>query len=539
MGYHTNLLLAAVAATCLACASRAYAGRYEQLTKKFAQGPHMTLVGATFYGAGGDEGFVAAGELHDGRIAAVGNAWGPKFPVQPHAEVLGKGKHTGGRGSIEQTYRKRKQTLTRVVINHASPDQAGFVVWYDADFTGVRRVVRLDWGVGRFSSAAVTPDGKSIYILGVAGPAFSTLKGACEMIGSGDGAFVMKMSADGKPQWASTVGTSGTPDRVWIAKDGGCYFQTVAKGMYTLVKTSATGASSVLMSRKGHAKTNFKGVDPSDGGIIFGGDRNTNTGREPWRQPYLYKYDAKGEKLWALWEWSSKGLRDGVSPGQGLVSDSSITCVAFGPNGDMVCGGWSDGGNSVFTRQPKDLAKPVPRGPMGIETWGAKGASSNGWILRVRMKDFVQVGGTKWSGFIPAGFDGGKGNWPNSATVDRVMFLANEDIAISGRAATGLMSTPNAFFIRPKSYQGKYGGQYAAAFRKDLSNATFCSYLPGYASSNIAATKAGLLVVGQTRKDDGHEGLNIKPPVSKSAAQKTFGGGDYDAHMILLKFPDR
>jgi hypothetical protein len=92
----------------------------------------MKVTGATFFGSGGDEGFVAASELHDGRIVAVGNAWGPKFPAKTKAVVLGKGRHTGGRGSVEQTYRKRKQTLTRTVINHAPPDQAGFVVWYDS-----------------------------------------------------------------------------------------------------------------------------------------------------------------------------------------------------------------------------------------------------------------------------------------------------------------------------------------------------------------------------------------------------------------------
>jgi len=44
-------------------------------------------------------------------------------------------------------------------------------------------------------------------------------------------------------------------------------------------------------------------------------------------------------------------------------------------------------------------------------------------------------------------------------------------------------------------------------------------------------------VIGQTNKDDGREGLKTKPPVSRSAAQKVFGGGDYDAHIILLKLP--
>jgi len=537
MGY--TRLAASAAMICLACAAQVRAGRYEQITKRFAQGPHMTPAGATFFGGGSDEAFVAAGQLHDGRIVAVGNAWGPEFPAKPQAAVLGKGAHAGATGFVEQTCRKRKKTLKRTVINHASPDQAGFVVWYDAALARVERVVRLDWGVGRFCNATVAPDGRTVYVVGVSGPAFASLKGACTVTGADAGAFVMKLAPSGKVAWVSVVPDVGVPDKIWPDPAGGCTFQAVAKGMYTLVRAGADGRASVVMAKKGRSKTHFKAIDPTDAGVLFGGDRNTHTGREPWRQPYLYKYDAKGNTLWTLWEWSPKGLRDGVTPGQGLVSDSSITCVAFAANGDMVCGGWSDGGNSVFTRQPRDLAKKAPKGLMGIETWGAKGASSNGWILRIRMTDFVQVGGTKWAAFIPEGFDGGKGNWPNSAKVDQLVFLANQDIAIRGSAATGMMPTPNAFFIRPKDYPGKYGGQYVATFRADLSNATFCSYLPGYLSSNIAATKAGLLIVGQTARDDGRDGLKTKPPLGKRPAQRAFGGGHTDAHIILLKLPGK
>jgi len=512
----------------------AEAGRYESHKAQFAKGPHMTAVGATFFGSEGIESFIAGGQVSSGDVVAIGNAWGPQFPDDVKPRVLGSGRHAG-----QEQVRKDRKGHVRI---QQTGDMAGMIVCFDSELQKVKQVIRLDWGVGRFDDGAVTYDGKQIYVAGTAGRSFDTIKRSgvkvAGTVREGDG-FFMKLDSNGKVLGVVMINAgdlNGTPRKLIVDRKDNAYIELVGEELLYMCQVEPGGRVTKLHEkkgdRKGFGRVGYRAVDPHDGGVLFGGDRNTNTGREPWRQPYLYKYDEKGEKVWSLWEWNSRLVG---SDKYRLVSDSAARCASYAPNGDLLVGGWSDGGNSVFHRQPKDLDSATGKPATGMSTWGMKNANSIAWVMRIDNKTLKMKAWTYWVCYIPEGFAGGKGNWPNFASIEKISFLPGESITICGGAATGLVPTPNAFRHRPKGDPGKYGGKYVAVFRPDLSNVTFSSYLPGYVDVNIGPSRDGVVIVGQTEKDDG-TAKPVSPPIHPRAAQKTFGGA-YDAHIVLMKNP--
>ena len=54
--------------------------RHEDYSRKAAQGPHLALRAATFFGGADGEEFVGGGTLAGGEIVAAGNLTGPKLP---------------------------------------------------------------------------------------------------------------------------------------------------------------------------------------------------------------------------------------------------------------------------------------------------------------------------------------------------------------------------------------------------------------------------------------------------------------------------
>jgi hypothetical protein len=198
--------------------------------------------------------------------------------------------------------------------------------------------------------------------------------------------------------------------------------------------------------------------------------------------------------------------------------------------------GWSDGGNSVFTRQPKDLTRGAGQSTGPFTTYGMKSANSLAYLLRIDPKTFEQRSWSYWMAYVPDNFSDAKFRGaPNGVGIDDLKVLPDRRIALTGGAATGLISTPNAFYRHTSP--NKYGGLYAAVLNADFSGLLFSSYLPGYATSAIAPAHKGLVIVGTTRKDDGRTDQPPTPPPVLRPLQKEFAGGEFDGHIILLHSP--
>jgi hypothetical protein len=538
----------------LAAAWPVLAGRFEGLTQRFSKGDKMTPVAATFFGGSGGEEFVDVGQLPDGTIVAFGNSTGPDFPATPKPVVLGLGKHQ----KLEPYVTEKNGNKAIAAEN---PDLAGMLVFYDERLTRVVKTVKFDWGVASLSLGVVSGDGKSLYVAGRCTEAFRTLAKTAKSfqvepyvappvpepvpgkkarkpappVGPytyqgathpGD-VFVARLSTTGdKLEWVWIFeGLRTPPERMWTDKKGLLYFEI--RGMRRI---SSDGQRAELINDR---IAGWRGVDPQDGGLLYGGDRNTNTGYQPYRQPYLYKFNDKGEKVWTLWEPNPKECACG-GPGNGLCSDSSVRGVAFGPTGDMLVMGWSDGGNSVFTRQPLNWREGAGKSALGMESWGMKGASSLAYLMVIDPKTFQQKAWTLWLAYVPDNFvtPASRGA-PNGASIQRICGLVDGSIGFTGGTATGLIQTPNALY-KPPTDGRKYGGTYVAVMTEKMDDLLFSSCLPGCDDVALAHTKRGLVAVSRSRGRNGDDPPAPSPTI-KPIQDKCHG--EFDAHILLLDLP--
>jgi len=509
--------------------------RYGKYMHRAGRGPHASVVVATTFGTAGYEEFVDAGALADGTIVAFGNAWGPQFPSTPKPIVLGKGKHLG---LSPTTTVKDKKGAEKQVLSQDDPDAAGMIVCYDPALTGVRKVIRFDWGVATITAGLITRDGKDLIIAGRATAAFRALhaKAPIHQIETGAKAggyeyagtactgdiYVMRLGPDGTPQWAWILEAMGKPpEQFWTDAKGAVYFDSAG-----LKRIGSDGRTLAMISDRTAGKTaKWLAVDPKEGTGFYGGDRNTFTNRQPYRQPYLYKYDGKGSKLWTLWEPDPKKL--GSDTPLSLESDSSPRAMDFAPNGDLLVGGWSDGGNSVFPKQATDMTKPATSAGYGMSPWGMKNANSLSHLIRIDPKTLETKAHSWWVCYLP-----GK-NAPNHASIRSLKVMPSGLVAFTGNAATGLIQTPNAFFPPFDETSTLYGGEFVTVFNEDFTHLAFSSYMPGCENLTLGATSDGVLVVSRAKADDG------RIPATASPAHKPLHGfgGATDAHIVLLRKP--
>jgi hypothetical protein len=519
-----------IAAVCLSLASLAAGeGRYEALTAQMAKGPAFAPVAATWFGGTGVDEFVDAAILADGRILAIGNSWGPDFPAEVQAAVIGRGKHSGA-PAISSKSAKKGQPPTQQV-DEASPDRSGFCAIYAPGLASMASCWRLDWGVGSLS-AAIAVDG-AVYVVGTAGPAVATLPGI-----SGTGSvLVLRLGDDGKPRWIRRLGPEAKDGRglaLWRTKEA-IWVRWTGGGKEGVSRLDADGGSVAVAGERSLDDTQAFLCVAADGTLLYGGDRNTHTGKEPWRQPFLYGLGGDGSKRFTLWEWTSKDLRKDGHPSYGLVADSSPRNAIVDPRtGDWLVTGWSDGGNSVLTRQPTDVAKQLGKPANGFSTFGMKGANSLGYIMRMDPASHEVKAWSYLVAYVPGTFmDPKRRGAPNFIAIDDLRPSDQSDIVVTGLAATGLIQTPNAFWADPKDGR-KYHGRFVSVFSQDLVRLRFSSYLPGYETAAAVSAGSSLVVVGRSAKDDGVERATA-PPV-RAALQKACRG-PYDGHLILLAAP--
>ena len=539
---------AVVVAMTVLAAEVSSAGRYEDLTRWAAEGPTMSLESATFLGTPSAENAVAVVPLPDKSVVVAGNAYGPAFFATMAPRILGKGSHSGAEPFTMQKDRK--------VLKPYTPDMCGMLLVLTPDLRKVTQITRFQWGVATISAAALSQDRKALILGGYCKPdALKDVVPAARLKTyaqpapevPADGrrrtppaagpapAYVMRLTLGGAPQaeWCWVMeGATRVPEQLWQDKLGNVFF-----ALDGFTQILADGSDLKKLTTKGNlaGQSGIRGFDPLDGGYFYGGDRNTHTGYQPWRQPFLYKCKPTGEKVWDLWGWDPKKCACGGT-GNGLCSDASIRDVQVAPNGDLIMIGWSDGGNSVFTRQPYNLDLGAANATGPFTTWGMKVANSLAYVLRIDGKSHAQTAWSYFIAYVPDTFaDASHRGAPNGVSIDALRVLGDGTVALTGGAATGLISTPNAFYIHKGP--GKYGGKFAAVLNQDFSQMLFSSYLPGYESVTMAPVDGGVVVAGTARRDDGRTDQAPTPPPLKEALQSAFGGGQFDLHLMLLKSP--
>ncbi len=537
----TGILPAMLAAGVLVLAAGSALGqaRHEQYAKAAEKGPHLKLDAATYFGGADGEEFVGGGTLADGSIIAAGNLTGPGVPTAAQLLVVG----SGSRRNLDPYIYQEKADKHRAngEFSPDNPDLAGFFVVFDARLSKTRRLVRFDWGVASVSAAQVTADGKGSVLAGRATPAFRKL-GHLNVLPCGDArwkygdadfpadVFIARLAVDGKIEWAHILAGAGNPPRKLFADDRG-HIYLPSGGLHLVSPDGRTIQR--LTDRADGGEAHWLGVDPTTGRAYFGGDRNTRTNKEPWRQQFLIEHDVKGGILNRYWEANPKEVG---SDAGGLESDSSVRGVAFRPDGKAVVIGWSDGGNSIFTRQVEDWHKQgVADAGLAMSPWGMKSANSLGHVMIVNLAKRQTLLHAWFAAYLPMNFvDARARNAPNHASFTDIALLPGGVIATGGGAASGLVQTPGAFYQDPGD-GAKYGGNFITVFDPEVSRIMFSSYLPAAGPPSLVAHPRGLLVFTRSRGDDGKTPPSSMPATS-SAMQKKCGGAG-DGHVMLLELP--
>ncbi|MFO0927394.1 MAG: hypothetical protein U0736_10190 [Gemmataceae bacterium] len=228
-----------------------------------------------------------------------------------------------------------------------------------------------------------------------------------------------------------------------------------------------------------------------------------------------------GTLLYELYNWDGPlvGL-DNLR----LVSDSAIRRVKFDADGNLLLYAWSDGGNSVLTREPFDLRRPTPRlDGLGMSAWGA-GVLSCAYLIKLDPATLRVIGGTLWLAYLK---DRDK---PNSIWVDTLGFAADGSVCVGGKSAWGLIQTGNAL------HRGEPTGPYVAVFSRDFTSLRFSSTLPGTGAVDLRDGERWGVVTGRPngRPRVLFVGGAVDGAPIAGGPQPRFGGGHADGYLLLL-----
>lgn len=500
--------------------------------KRVTQGPKMDITAATFFGAAGVEEFVGVAADPEGRIVAYGNSWGPPFPDTVAPRVIGIDQLWNVPLYVPGTEVDRKGRPQPPPATN--PNRTGFLVFYSRDLTQVQEIVRFGWGVASITAGCVMRDGR-VVIAGAATRNFRRVaEGADAMhvqprgegdafgpveyegvIGPGD-VYVAGLSRDLKKlEWVWILeGHRHGPTRMYEGAEGEAVFECL--GIHAI---SADGARlrHIMPWGGSHQRRMFLGVSPVDGTLMTGGDEHMHTGREPWRRPKLRLFAPDGSLQTRLYDWHGPLVgHDGFR----LVSDTAIRGGTFLPNGHAFVYAWSDGGNSVMTRNPVDLEKPVASQGLGMSAWGAN-VSSFCHFARFDPHNYDDASYTFWAAYMQTK--------PNGLRVSFMGGTPGGRIMVTGSSASWLVQSTTRWFrsahhynqitrgldtvgtaLLPNGWPDYLGvggnGEFSAVFTPDFKTVLWSSALAEIEHAAMAACPAGIAAASVARGFDRGDG---------------------------------
>jgi len=523
-------------------------GRFLEFSKQArGSGGRVQVAAATFVGGGFDETVMAAGFLPDGGVVAVVSAVDTSWV--PEAAILGR--DPDGLAQPEAPKAEDKG-FPRALIPAPGPRSGGaeahvapVLLRFDPDLKRIEQAVRLPFGVMTASGMAVGPDG-AVTLWGGTLPhwkaigevqridnpaAADSAKARSRPFDPDSGSLIVRLDPGlERVAWARFYQADGV--QVFARRSGNMIVRA-AKGFEELKPTGESIPAgiddpAIAGQRRGLA------FNPVDATWYTGGDYNSQTGHEPYRNPWLRKYTATGSLEWAAWDWTGPVV--GVKRYR-LVSDSAVRQIRFLKNGDLLIGGWSDGGNTVFFRLPYDLSTAHNLTGFAASLWGAS-VLSVGHLQRLDPRTMQVRAATTYTSFTPLN------NKPNSIFLSDLAELENGSIAVVGASATGLIETHDAWTepwismtqqaaAAENPTHGVKSGPFFALFGPNFKDYHFCSVVPGLRAQRVAVRGHRALVYGaatfEPKTDGTRDGSILKNPV-----QAKFGGGNTDGYLLLI-----
>jgi hypothetical protein len=337
--------------------------------------------------------------------------------------------------------------------------------------------------------------------------------------GMGDDVYIAKLNPDGKGfSWIWTMEQHrDPPTRLYEGKGGEVVFRQTT-GLWRI---SSDGSK--LRDYKGtpleKKQTYLKGIGDLDGSVIVGGTWMSSTGREPYKQPWMQVYDSEGNHHASY--YGMTGPLVGHDDFR-LVSDSSVGMMIQTPNGRYAMAGWSDGGNTVFSKHPIDIESPAAGTGLPISIWGA-GALSACSLVTFDPRDPAKASSSIWLSML---------QWvPNSIYVKGLQSMQDGSLVLFGDSGSFLIQTtqkhcrathhyamtggkPGPLPLKYRFaengwpvYQGLGGaGNYLAVLSPELDALQWSSIMPNCEHTGTAAVSGGLVAVARCTGEDAQDG---------------------------------
>lgn len=519
-----------------------YRGRFVSYSRA-ARGDNGTVqpVAATFFGGAEDESFSHGGFFPDGRIFAGGTFFHDEFPAARGARVLGPDTRRSDFPPETRTDRRGREQIHQ-------PASTGLIAVFSPDLSRLEQVFRFPWGAGHLQTVTAGTDGSLFAVLRL-GPAGESLANAVRVVATAENpghveqararaaaraeeprlnadSLLLKINpARGTLEWGvrfkhGWVELAVLDDGELMVRRGGQLFHVSPRD-----GSLREGARIQIIS-------NHTGmiIDPRNGNIFFGGEYHSHTGLEPWRCPYLRKFRPDGTPVWSAYDWT--GPIVGVEFLR-LVSDSAVTGAHAGRNGTLLLSGWSDGGNSVFTRQPYDMRQPVDVGGTASSIWGASVLSVS-YLIQMDADTMDVHGVTRFLSYLPTS------DTPNSISLRAFHQLDSGDVAVLGGSAFGLIETHDAWFdpwylqFQRNRHAQARGGPFLVVYRNGLRELRLSTILPGFRPGGLASQGSRLLIFGSAAERN-HAYGDETPAFTRQAVQAGFGGGQHDAYLMLVE----
>ncbi|MCH8474995.1 MAG: hypothetical protein LAT55_07180 [Opitutales bacterium] len=445
---------------------REYTDRYEYPNRP------ATPLTASYLGGEGDNYLIAGDFLPDGTLFLAGNAFGPSFSLRGTSlTVLGEDTPApdytlptrDGRPRAPEAWKHR--------------DGAAFITRLGPDYQEITKAIRFPWGAGVITDLVTDPQG-NLYVTGTVGANFASLGSFRETGADGlkdDGKiFFGKLKTDLSGfDWLLQLpdATDNTPQLRYIGDgtvslvgENGFHFNENGE-LLKAINLGLTNAWTRAICFNTFAR-------------MSGHFHRSNTGWEPWHRPLTVIADPDGERRFLFYQWDARTVGTNWSR---LVSDSRMEVGLFDLDGQPIIGGWSDGGNSVWTRVPYDItrnARSAAKENAGrdtglpFSTWGA----NIGSFLHLNRLDFETGNPLSYTLFIAYL---SSRNAPSSVSLRNLDITVDNELFLSGASAYGLIQT-RSLVLNTLDYEEDYiGRDFFAILDEDWSDIRFSSAVPG------------------------------------------------------------
>ena len=270
--------------------------------------------------------------------------------------------------------------------------------------------------------------------------------------------------------------------------------------------------------------------DPKKGTIFVTGYGMTHTGKEPYKDPFLFAFDADGNLLDTLWNPDPKKQCAAQHGGTGLMADGTGCFVDAVPGGRILAIVYHDGGNAITTRDPRDpFAKLDPQVMAGVfqngPGHGMKGAITTSVCYRIDPAD-------------PKHMNLEKGTWMcawlnnrSRANTLRMQAAAGDpqgNAFIVGASASDCPVQAPWFTWREKEY---HGGGFLAVFDANFKMVR-CGTFPSVDLMAVAERNGVVVAVGKAKPHKaGEDDSAVKTMPQR---EPTAVAGDTDGYLVVL-----